>query len=304
MSTLTRSRMIKLIIGLWGMARPSQLLAFIVLYLTGAILAVKQGHSITVVQGIAGLVPLLIAGASIHYSNEYADVETDRLTQRTPFSGGSGMLADGVISRQMACRGMWILLLLSLLTAMIGLVVMQGSVIAFILLCAGLFFGWMYSLPPLRLAWCGWGELDNALLGGLLLALYGYATVAHTITLDVILMFLPFTCMVFINLLATTFADRDADKAVGKHTLATRLPVKTLRRLYAIVALLSYGLMLIFADSIVSVQIVIGAFLVSPLVIWGYTRYTLIHSPHPTVFAMIAMMLVYFVGVIMELYFR
>lgn len=296
MSVLSQHRVIRIAFGLWGMARPSQLLAFIVLYLTGVIIAVKQGHSMTFVQGLAGLIPLLIAGASIHYSNEYADVETDKLTRRTPFSGGSGVLADGLISRRMAWWGMWILLSLALAKATICAVIMQVTPVACGILCIGLFFGWMYSVAPLKLAWRGWGELDNALLGGMLLALYGYANVTNEVTPEIVLMFLPFTGMVFINLLATTYADRYADNVVGKHTLATRFENNTLRRLYALVALLSYGLLIALTDRIIPLEIVIGGLCVSPLVLWGYIRYTRMHSPHPTVIAMVAMMLVYFIG--------
>jgi len=296
MSALSQSHTLRVIIALWGMARPSQLLAFIVLYLTGIIIAVKQGHTVTVIQGIAGLIPLLIAGASIHYSNEYADIETDKLTQRTPFSGGSGVLAEGLVSRRTAWWGMWILLAIALTKAILCLVLTQVTAVACMLLCVGLFFGWMYSLAPLKLAWRGWGELDNALLGGIVLALYGYANVTNAITLDIVLIFLPFTGLVFINLLATTYADRDADNAVGKYTLATRFQPHTLRRLYAIVAILSYVIIIALANRVMPLEIVIGTILISPVVVWGYLSYTRIHSPHPTVFAMIAMMLVYFVG--------
>lgn len=298
MSALLQNRVMRITVGLWGMARPSQLLAFIVLYLTGTIVALKQGYSITMIQGVAGLIPLLIAGASIHYSNEYADIETDKLTTRTSFSGGSGVLAEGILSRQSAWWGMWILLGVAVVKAVVCLLMAQVSMVACSVLCVGLFFGWMYSLPPLKLAWRGWGELDNSLLGGVLLAVYGYANVTHTITPDIVLMFLPFAGFVFINLLATTYADCSADQAVGKFTLATRFQIKTLRRLYALVAVLSYLLILVFAGHIIPLPIAIGAIVVSPLVIWGYMSYTRIHSPHPTVFAMIAMMIVYFVGAI------
>ncbi len=42
-------------------------------------------------------------------------------------------------------------------------------------LALGTFLGWMYSLPPLALAWKGWRELDNAVMAGIALPLFGFA---------------------------------------------------------------------------------------------------------------------------------
>jgi 1,4-dihydroxy-2-naphthoate polyprenyltransferase len=301
MVVLAKYRILYLMVALWRMARPMQLFAFFVLYTTGVFVGMKDGYGISLMRFIIGLVPLLIAGASIHYSNEYADIETDKLTQRTPFSGGSGVLTEGKVSQRVAELGMWILLVCALLLSVVSLFLGMLTLIAFIILLLGLFFGWMYSLPPLKLGWRGWGELDNALLGGTLLIVYGYAVVADTVMPEIVLMCLPFTGMVFINLLATTWADREADRAVGKNTLATQLSIPTLRRLYAFVAFVSYALLIVLADRIIPMEIVVGALLISPTVLWGYMRYTKIQSPHPTVYTMIAMMIVYFVGWLWQL---
>jgi 1,4-dihydroxy-2-naphthoate octaprenyltransferase len=37
--------------------------------------------------------------------------------------------------------------------------------------------------------------------------------------------------------------------------------------------------------------VALGGFMALPLVLWGGLRYTRIHSPHPTVIAMIALLL-------------
>lgn len=289
-----------LALGLWRMARPLQLVAFFILYATGLFVGINDGTSISWMRSSLGLLPLLIAGASIHYSNEYADIETDKLTQRTPYSGGSGVLAEGLVSRRMAKWGMWILLIIALLVSGVFVLLGELTPTAFIVLLLGLVFGWMYSLPPLKLGWRGWGELDNAILGGVLLIIYGFAVVTDTVSLKAVLMCLPFTGLVFINLLATTWADREADRIVGKNTLTTRMSISALRRLYAVVAFLSYTLLIFFANQIIPIAIVIGGLFIIPIVVWGYMRYTRIRSPHPTVYAMVAMLLVYFVGWLLQ----
>ena len=125
----------------------------------------------------------------------------------------------------------------------------------------------MYSLPPLQLAWRGWGELDNALLGGLLLHLYGYAVLGGRISLEVATICIPFTLLAFNNLLATTWADREADAQVGKNTLATRLTIPQLCGLYAIVAVAAFTALPFLQ---VPREITFGSFLALPMVLWGW----------------------------------
>jgi 1,4-dihydroxy-2-naphthoate octaprenyltransferase len=46
------------------------------------------------------------------------------------------------------------------------------------------------------------------------------------------------------------------------------------------------------ADRILPRSVAFGSFAALPLVLWGGLRYTRIHSPHPTVLAMIALLLI------------
>ena len=79
------------------MPRPAQILAIILVYLFGSIVAWAHGVGIALPTFTFGLVVVLPVSASIHYANEYADYETDSLTRRTPFSGDSGAPRNQVI---------------------------------------------------------------------------------------------------------------------------------------------------------------------------------------------------------------
>lgn len=57
---------------------------------------------------------------------------------------------------------------------------------------------------------------------GVALPVYVYVVQAGPLDPQVVLIFIPFGTLVFVNLLATTWADREADAAVEKFTLATR----------------------------------------------------------------------------------
>jgi 1,4-dihydroxy-2-naphthoate octaprenyltransferase len=281
----------KVIVALWGMARPLIMLSVILVYGAGGLIARAAEYQLNVQALGWGLAALLFVALSIHYVNEYADYETDALTRRTPFSGGSGVLPSGDVPRILALQAGWLTLILGVIIAMMGIFTGILTTNTLIVLLIGAFGGWMYSLPPLKLAWRGWGEVDNALLGGLVLPLYGYTVQTGRIDGWVMVACLPFTLLVFINLLATTWADREADGHAGKCTLATRLPLPALRLIYGASALLCFMLLILLADQTLPQSVAISGFVALPLVVWGGLRYTRIHSPHPTVFAMIAFLL-------------
>lgn len=280
-----------MLLALWRMARPLIMLSVILVYCAGALMARAAGAALSISAFLWGTAALILVTLSIHYVNEYADHETDALTHRTAFSGGSGVLASGSVPRALALWAGWISLILGCLVAVVAVLNGVLSISALLVLLLGAFGGWMYSLPPLKLAWRGWGETDNALLGGMVLPLYGYTAQTGQPDIWVMAACLPFTLLVFTNLLATTWADRDADAQVGKHTLATRIPARTLRWLYGTAMLLCFALLFILSGQPLPPLVAAGSFGVLPLAVWGALRYTRIHSPHPSVIAMTALLL-------------
>src|SRR6056297_2544758 len=78
----------------WKMSRPSQLLLILVVYALGVALGTSRGGAVEPLRTVLGALALVPLAASVHYINEFADVETDALTERTRFSGGSGALVE------------------------------------------------------------------------------------------------------------------------------------------------------------------------------------------------------------------
>jgi 1,4-dihydroxy-2-naphthoate octaprenyltransferase len=279
------NRLIVLVYGIIKMSRPAQLLAIILVYLYGSIVAWVNNANIDLNAFFLGLLVVLLVSASIHLTNEYADFETDALTQRTLFSGGSGALQDLGLNPRVALVSAWWALLIGSVLAVIGFIFGLLNSMALGILFLGAFLGWMYSLRPLALAWHGWGELDNALLGGVVLPLYAYLVQNSEFDPRAILIFIPFGMLVFVNLLATTWADREADQAVGKFTLATRWNTSRLRWIYLAVAAGTFTYLGIF-NQLFPPPAGIASLLVIPLLVWGFFWYTRKHSPFPTVAAM------------------
>lgn len=289
---------------LWTAARPSQIALVLVVYLLGVGLA-TAGPPLIAVESAAnapptpfssaflasvlmGVIALIPAAVTIHYANEYADRGTDAMTDRTPFSGGSGALARTGLPASFL-RSATVAAFVMTAFLLLGLYLAGLSIDAVGLLVAILVLGVTYSLPPIALIRRGIGEVVNAALGGIALPLYGTAVVASP-TPTAMLAVVPFSLVVGCNLLATHWADREADSAVGKRTLAVRWSPERIRRVYATLATVATtvaaGLWVggAFPDAVVLAHLASVPFLV-----WGGAVLTRRRSPLPAVLAMVVL---------------
>ena len=278
---------------LFATSRPDQLLLIVVIYLFGVTVAAGYGAAVSLRRVFWGTTVLVPVAASVHYANEYADYETDALTERTPFSGGSGALPTTGVDRRVALQAGLVALVLGTVLTVVLIAVEALSAAAAALLAGSAVLGWQYSVGPLKLAWRGWGELDNAVLGGLVLPVYGGAVVGGRLDL-VALACVPFFLLVLLNLFATQWPDRTADAEAGKRTLAVRWSRRRLRLCYTGIALLAGLSLVLLGLTLLPLPVVVASFLVAPLVVWGASGYTVRHIPWPTVGAMVGLLTVQF----------
>ena len=166
----------------------------------GVAIAYGSGYEFSWTSFAYGLIVMILVSSSIHFVNEYADYETDALTRRTAYSGGSGVLPSGLVPRVWAMNA-------AIISAVSGLV-FQGVITvvrvhtpeALVIALVGTAGGWIYSLPP-RLAWRGLGETWNALLGAWLLPYFGFVQMSGSIAPWVLVAVLPVTFFAFNNLI-------------------------------------------------------------------------------------------------------
>jgi 1,4-dihydroxy-2-naphthoate polyprenyltransferase len=282
----------KIVTVLFKMSRPAQILLLTGVYIFGSIITVALGISLNIATFTIGLLVFIPTSASIHFANEYADFDTDALTERTPYSGGSGALSESGMPRRTALIAAWASLLLASALAIVSWRMGLLSSLALVILAIGVLFGWMYSLPPLALAWHGWGEVTNAFLGGMLVPVYAYSVQTGAVSGEIILASLPFCLLVFNNLLATQWPDRLADSAVGKRTLVTRWSIQRLSWIYFAAASIAYLSLLLYRGSIFPSPVVWSSFLVLPVVIWGGLDFTHRRSPFTSVAAMVFLLII------------
>jgi 1,4-dihydroxy-2-naphthoate octaprenyltransferase len=274
---------------LWAASRPAQLLLIVAVYALGVVVAVARGAPLgegALLAGVAALVPTV---AGVHYANEYADHETDALTERTPFSGGSGALEATGVPRRLLATAAAVALSVGGVVAGLSLLagLLPGRAVA-ILAGAGV-LGVQYSVPPLALSRRGLGELTNAGLGGVALPGYGAAAVGG-LDRAVMLSVLPFALLVFVNLLETGWPDRRADADVGKDTLAVRWPPRRLRLAYAVVTVAAFAALVGLTEGVLAPvpdvfpwTVTLSTLPAMPVFAWGTVRFTERKAPLPAV---------------------
>jgi 1,4-dihydroxy-2-naphthoate octaprenyltransferase len=284
------------------MTRPSQI-ALIALVLANGILLGLRGVPVAPEHLVATLMAsflVVLAAAAVHLANEAADHETDRLAERTPFSGGSGGLEASGIDRAIPLR---LALGLSAITAVVTIVALTADLFSGVaagLLLAGLAGGLAYSLPPVEAMRRGFGEPLNALLGALMLPLFGVAVIAGAFGIADVIAFLPFFFVALASVMATAWTDRAADAATGKATMQVRLAPRTLRHIQA-AAVGAFVAITLLSAAVDAMPLALAGLLVVPLLVVGLVRYTRSGSAVANVLAMVGLALITGAALVIDL---
>jgi 1,4-dihydroxy-2-naphthoate octaprenyltransferase len=280
------------------LGRPFVVVAGLIAFFTGASMAFWEIGGFDLLKGVVSLVIMITAILMAHYANEYADFETDSLTRRTRFSGGSGILPAGRVPRSWA---LWaaiaflsVTILLTASAYFLGIVPQDVVVIVAI----GLVLGWCYSMPPLALERTSMGEIDNAFLGGYLMPLMGYVPQVGHINLLSLFVCVPLFLAVLVNLLTVHWPDREADEAVGKRTLVVRMGKGTVRAFEGLIALM---MLAILSLALVIPWLVVLLTLVSGIVaIWAVRGFRRDGRPQYGSLLMASVMILMGLGFIIE----
>jgi 1,4-dihydroxy-2-naphthoate octaprenyltransferase len=255
------------------MARPFILLAGVLAHGLGSAIAFYTLGRLSALRYALSLGLLLVATAMAHYADEYADQDTDALTHRTRYSGGSGVLPAGIVPAWSALTAALTcgLLALGLTLWWVWAGWLPRAVVPIV--GVGLAGGWIYSMPPVALERRGLGEIDNALLGGQLMPLIGYAAQTGIAPPETLLALLPATLAVLANLLGVHWSDREADAAVGRRSLVVILGEAWTRRLYRLLIVVLMASILAMAETVLPLEVVAASLCTAPVAAWGAVRF-------------------------------
>jgi 1,4-dihydroxy-2-naphthoate octaprenyltransferase len=215
------------------LSRPIFLAGGALVYALGAAIAHYLGIKLDTTRYLIGQGLVLCIQLMAQYLNEYFDAAEDRNnTNRTPLSGGSGVLGADGLRPQVALYAAIVSLALaaSLSTALLTLG--ESSPLVWVILILGLLFAVAYSAPPLRLVASGYGELIVSVLVAALVPAFAFILQTGELHALLAASSLPLIALHLTMLIALEFPDYAADRSNGKLTLTVRLGWRMAMRLH------------------------------------------------------------------------
>lgn len=170
------------------------------------------------------MVPLFLEAATV-LTNELFDYESDRYNLAySPFNGGSRVLVTDALSKGEVVIGIVVTVLATLASGAFLMSWLDVGIGVPVLLAAMLVLGPGYTMPPLKLAWRGLGELDVALTHSPGAVLWGYL-IQGAAWNDPFpwLVGIPMMLAILPAILVAGMPDLEADRRAGKITLVVRL---------------------------------------------------------------------------------
>ena len=158
------------------------------------------------------------------YLNEYFDSPLDREnTNRTPFTGGSGVLGPGGLPRRTALIAAYGCLAVTASLTVLIFNLGKGSPATITIMLLGVLGALLYSVPPVRLSSSGYGELTTSFLVASLVPAYAFLLQTGEIHRLLAMSTFPLMMMHLAMMLAFELPDYAADIRVGKRTLLVRM---------------------------------------------------------------------------------
>ena len=248
------------------LSRPLFLVGGILVYALGAGIARFLGTPIDWGLYILGQIYVTTMQLSAQYLNEYFDSSADRDNpNRTPFSGGSGAVGEGKLSRETV---MWasltsLTILASLTVVMINVAPISPLLVSIVVLAfLGSFF---YSAPPVRLASTGYGELTTSILVANLVPIFAFVLQYNELHRLLAMSTFPLTTLHLAMMIVFEFPDYLNDIKHDKLTLLVRVGWQRGMILHNILILSAFLLLGLAATFRLPLAIVLPAFIALPL---------------------------------------
>ncbi len=187
-------------------------------FCAGALFALLLNAEFSLTKFIMGYAALFAAHLSVSYSNDYFDVEVDKVKEPTRFSGGSGILVKNPELRKFSKNFALALIAFSVILATVTTVIFNLPLSFFLLILSGNLLGWFYSAPPLKLSYRGLSEFSTVLTGFIIPGI-GYVILMGKLDLNFLIFVIPLMLYELLFIINVEIPDMEADSSGGKKTL-------------------------------------------------------------------------------------
>ncbi len=259
------------------LSRPILLLEGLLLYGLGAAIVAHLEEDLDpqlFVLGLGLVSSLQLAGLYLHEYYALTDTEEEQSFQ--PWLGGrTGALGESGLPRRTALYASVAALTVAATLASVLLGTGAAPLLAWILLIAGFLGAFFHSVPPIRLAESGFGELTNSVVVGALVPGFAFALQTGELHSLLIMSTTPLVALHYAMLLIFELRGYALDVANNTRNIMVRLGWATGMRLHdtaIVLAVVSLGIALFFD---LPRQVALGTLIVLPLAmaqIWQLRR--------------------------------
>ncbi|MCG0275326.1 MAG: prenyltransferase [Thermosediminibacteraceae bacterium] len=221
--------------GFWQLADPKIWIASTVPMAVGAALAYGLEGKFSLYWLLWSAVGVYLIEIGKNAINEVVDYKSGVDTfvtpdKRTPFSGGKKTIVDGILTLSEAKAIAWVTMTLA---GLIGIyIALTREPAVFWIGVAGFILSVVYSLPPIKLCYRGFGEITVGLTFGPLVTCGTYLVQTHRITIEAVLASLILGFLIANVLWINQFPDYEADLKGNKRNWVVRLGKKRATSVY------------------------------------------------------------------------
>jgi 1,4-dihydroxy-2-naphthoate octaprenyltransferase len=237
------------------------LLASVIAVCLGLAINWWQNQTIDITYGILTFVGVMALHASVDLLNDYWDFKRhiDTKTQRTKFSGGTGVLPEGLLKPNDVYKAGIVFLIIG--SAVGGYFIFEKGITIAIILAFAIISIYFYST---RIVDSGLGEIFVAIKGAMIVLGTFFVQTSH-ITIEPILGGIVVGVLSSLVLFVNSFPDFDADKAGGRKTLVIILGKKKASSAVWIFPIIAYGVIILGTATHVLPIISLATLLTIPL---------------------------------------
>ncbi len=217
------------------------LLASVIAVSLGLALSYWQTKTLDVASAAITMGGVILLHASVDLLNDYSDYKRgiDTITKRTKFSGGTGVLPEGLLKPSTVYYAGIICLILGSFVG-VYFVMLHGWIIAAILGFAVLSI-YFYST---KIVDSGLGEIFVGIKGSMIVLGTMFIQTEQILPTNILAGIIAGTLSAFV-LFITSFPDHDADKQKGRKTLVIVLGKVQAANLYVVFPCVVYGLVML-----------------------------------------------------------
>ena len=214
------------------------LLASVIAVCLGLAINWWQNQTIDLVYAGLTFVGIIALHASVDLLNDYWDFkrDIDKKTKRTKFSGGTGVLPEGLLQPNEVYRVGLIFLIIG--SSVGGYFIFEKGITIAVTLAFAIISIYFYSTKIVN---SGLGEIFVAIKGSMIVLGTFFVQTSH-ITMEPIFGGIVVGVLSSLVLFVNSFPDFDADKAVGRKTLVIMLGKKKASNAVWIFPIIVYGI--------------------------------------------------------------